>query len=43
MTLDSADWMGVLRELREQLPPQVVLGIGTVMDESVPLIGKYYC
>lgn len=35
VTLDSSDWQSVLAGLRSELPPQVALGIGTVMDDSV--------
>lgn len=38
VTLDSTDWLEVLGKLRRQLPADVLLGVGTVMDESVSQI-----
>ncbi|CAJ1380582.1 unnamed protein product [Effrenium voratum] len=40
VTLDSSDWRHVLSSLRRSLPADVVLGVGTVMDDSVPLLGE---
>ena len=34
VTLDSTDWLEVLGKLRRRLPADVLLGVGTVMDES---------
>ncbi|OLP91570.1 2-dehydro-3-deoxy-6-phosphogalactonate aldolase [Symbiodinium microadriaticum] len=38
VTLDSTDWLEVLGKLRRRLPADVLLGVGTVMDESVSQI-----
>jgi 2-keto-3-deoxy-6-phosphogluconate aldolase len=35
VTLDSGDWKAVLSGLRAALPPHVLLGVGTVMDDTV--------
>ena len=35
VTLDSRAWPTVLERLRAELPPHVLLGVGTVMDETV--------
>eukprot|EP00041_Stephanoeca_diplocostata_P026028 m.693765 g.693765 ORF g.693765 m.693765 type:complete len:614 (+) comp22875_c0_seq8:154-1995(+) len=35
VTLDTADWRRVLKTLAEQSPPDVVVGVGTVMDDTV--------
>jgi len=35
VTLDSCDWQKILGDLRRSLPDKVLLGIGTVMDDSV--------
>ena len=40
VTLDSPHWAEILQGLREALPPTVLLGVGTVMDESVSQIGR---
>jgi len=40
LTMDSTDWPLVLGELRRALPPEVVLGIGTVMDDTVCQLGR---
>ena len=39
VTLDSTDWKVVLTGLRKALPPHVLLGVGTVMDDTVSQIG----
>lgn len=38
VTLDSTDWLEVLGKLRRRLPADVLLGVGTVIDESVSQI-----
>jgi len=35
ITMDSTDWATVLGQLHERLPSDVVLGVGTVMDNTV--------
>ena len=35
ITIDSPDWKTILSTLRQRLPADVVLGIGTVMDDTV--------
>jgi 2-keto-3-deoxy-6-phosphogluconate aldolase len=35
ITMDSTDWAAVLSQLHERLPSDVVLGVGTVMDDTV--------
>ena len=35
VTLDSTDWPAIVRGLRAELPSHVMLGVGTVMDETV--------
>eukprot|EP00933_Yihiella_yeosuensis_P037690 TRINITY_DN31680_c0_g1_i1.p1 TRINITY_DN31680_c0_g1~~TRINITY_DN31680_c0_g1_i1.p1 ORF type:complete len:612 (-),score=93.05 TRINITY_DN31680_c0_g1_i1:78-1709(-) len=35
VTLDSSDWQAVLSGLRQRLPSHVLLGVGTVMDDTV--------
>ena len=35
VTLDSPLWREVLAGLKRELPPHVLLGVGTVMDETV--------
>ncbi|KAL1496135.1 hypothetical protein AB1Y20_014756 [Prymnesium parvum] len=39
VTLDSNDWKAVLSGLRKALPADVMLGVGTVMDDTVSQIG----
>jgi 2-keto-3-deoxy-6-phosphogluconate aldolase/sugar/nucleoside kinase (ribokinase family) len=39
VTLDSSDWKAILAGLRAALPSHVLLGVGTVMDDSVSQIG----
>ena len=49
ITIDSPDWKTILSTLRQRLPADVVLGIGTVMDDTVseiPLaksLGATFC
>lgn len=40
VTLDSDNWRQVLRELASCAPPHVAVGVGTVMDDSVSLLGE---
>ncbi|KAK3247371.1 hypothetical protein CYMTET_43125 [Cymbomonas tetramitiformis] len=40
VTLDSQNWAAVLAELRSKLPPHVILGVGTVMDDTVCEVSK---
>lgn len=35
VTMDSTDWPHVLSEMRRQLPADIAIGIGTVMDDTV--------
>lgn len=35
VTMDSPDWKLILSSLRERLPADVILGVGTVMDDTV--------
>ena len=39
VTLDSPGWKDILIGLRASLPPRVLLGVGTVMDETVSHVG----
>ena len=38
--MDSTDWRAVLGGLRRRLPAPALLGVGTVMDESVAQVGE---
>merc|ERR1719350_507709 len=40
VTMDSTDWAAVVGQLRQKLPPEIVLGIGTVMDDTVSELGR---
>lgn len=40
VTLDSSDWAAVLSGLRKALPAEVMLGVGTVMDDTVCQLGR---
>ena len=39
VTLDSPGWKEILAGLKAECPPNVLLGVGTVMDESVAQVG----
>ena len=40
VTLDSPEWEDILTGLRAALPPTVLLGVGTVMDDTVSLLPR---
>ena len=40
VTLDSPEWEAILTGLRAALPPTVLLGVGTVMDDTVSLLPR---
>merc|ERR1711871_1496111 len=35
VTMDSTDWEYTIRQLRARLPSDCILGVGTVMDDTV--------
>ena len=38
VTLDSSDWRRVLSTLVAKVPKHVIIGVGTVMDDTVHLL-----